>query len=924
MTVMSILETIVLGPLKLLFEIIFQLSNLAIQHPGLSIISLSLIMNILVLPLYKRADDMQEEARNIEKKLHDGVAHIKKTFSGDERMMILQAYYRQNNYKPTDALKGSVSLLLQIPFFMAAYNFLSNLADLQGATLGPIKDLGAPDGLIVIGGFAINLLPILMTLINVISSAIYLKGFPLKTKVQIYGMALFFLVFLYTSPSGLVFYWTLNNVFSLGKTIYYKLKNPQLVLRILISLFGIVALVFGLFFYKDTGVRKTLVIILGVVLQVVWLIPVFKSLLSKKIKPSDATPNKKLFIAGSLFMTVLVGALISSTLIADSPQEFVDVTYFYNPLWYVVSTVCLAAGTFLIWLRVFYWLATPKGKIAFERGVWILSVVMVVNYMFFGTNLGNISSSLQYDKNMYFTVLEYVVNTFVVLSIGVILYFVAKKWSKLATNVLMISAVAISVMCAINVFSIKQSVDKINLEPVDNPPHFRLSKTGQNVVVIMLDRGIGSYVPYIFNEKPELKDKFDGFTYYSNTISYGSNTNFGAPPLFGGYEYTPVEMNKRDDESLVSKHNEALMVMPVLFSENGYEVTMCDPTYANYSWTPDLSIYDDYPEINAYITKGKFIDDSQKADNITANNRNFFCYSFMKCMPLGLQIAMYDWGSYRRTDVVGQTNYSSQIATTQSTAKGYGKAFMDSYSTMANMSTMSVVTEDNVNTFMFISNDMTHDTNLLQAPDYTPSYYVDNTAYDAANTGRFTLDNGQTLPIISSSQMSHYHSNMAALIQIGNWLDYLKANDVYDNTKIIIVSDHGCAFYQMDALNFSDPSFTGANAQGFFPMLLVKDFNSTGFTTSDEFMTNADVPIIAMNGIIENPVNPFTGKPITDSEKYAHDQIIIVSTDWNVEKNNGNTFLPARWVSNSGNVWDKNAWKFYGNETVLKEHKLPS
>ena len=101
--------------------------------------------------------------------------NIKKTFSGDERMMILQAYYRQNNYKPTDALKGSVSLLLQIPFFMAAYNFLSSLADLQGTPLGPIKDLGAPDGLIVIGGFAINLLPILMTLVNGISRAIYLK-----------------------------------------------------------------------------------------------------------------------------------------------------------------------------------------------------------------------------------------------------------------------------------------------------------------------------------------------------------------------------------------------------------------------------------------------------------------------------------------------------------------------------------------------------------------------------------------------------------------------------------------------------------------------------------------------------------------------------------------------------------------------------
>ncbi len=923
MSIISILETLVIGPLKLLFEIIFQLSNLAIQHPGLSIISLSLIMNILVLPLYKRADDMQEEARNIEKKLHDGVAHIKKTFSGDERMMILQAYYRQNNYKPTDALKGSVSLLLQIPFFMAAYNFLSQLADLQGATLGPIKDLGAPDGLIVIGGFAINLLPILMTLINVISSAIYLKGFPVKTKVQIYGMAMFFLVFLYTSPSGLVFYWTLNNVFSLGKTIYYKIKNPQLVLRILISVFGIAAIAFGLFVYKDTGVRKILVIILGVVLQIVWLIPVVKSFLSKRVKATEAKPNKKLFTAGSLFMTVLVGGLVSSTLIADSPQEFVDVTFFYNPLWYVLSTFCLAAGTFLIWMRVFYWLATPKVKVAFERGVWILSIVMIVNYMFFGTKLGNISATLQYDKGMHFTIIEYVTNSLVVIAIGVIFYYIAKKWGKLVTSVLLISALAMSVMCAVNIVSIKKSVDKIDVNSAAATPHFNLSKTGQNVVVIMLDRGIGAYVPYIFNEKPELKEQFDGFTYYSNTISFGSSTNFATPALFGGYEYTPVELNKRDQESLVSKHNEALMVMPLLFSENGYQVTMCDPTYANYSWTPDLSLFDDYPDINTYITKGAFLDESQKQDNIIANNRNFFCYSLMKCMPLGLQYAMYDWGAYRRTDVVGQINYSSQIVSGMSTAKGYGRHFMDSYSALTNMSTMSVITDENVNTFMYISNDMTHDTNMLQAPDYVPAYEVDNTQYDAEHKDRFTLEDGRTLIMNHSTLMAHYHSNMAALIQIGNWLDFLKANDVYDNTKIIIVSDHGYAFSQVNELKFSDPAFSNTNAQGYFPMLLVKDFNSTGFTTSNEFMTNADVPILAMNGLIENPINPFTGKPINDSEKYAHDQVIIVSTEWSVEKNNGNTFLPARWVSVSSNIWDKNDWKFYDNTTVLKEHKFP-
>ena len=256
MSFFSILETLFIGPLKLIFEVIFSVANTFVENPGLSIIFLSLVMNILVLPLYRRADAMQEAARDIENKLNKGVTHIKKTFSGDERMMILQTYYRQNHYKPTDALHGSVSLLLEIPFFMAAYQFLSHLEILDGVLFGPIKDLSAPDGLIQIGGLAINLLPILMTSVNVISSALYLKGFPLKTKIQLYGMAAFFLVFLYTSPSGLVFYWTLNNVFSLVKTIFYKIKNPQKVLKFLTAIIGVGMVAFGGFIYETESIKR--------------------------------------------------------------------------------------------------------------------------------------------------------------------------------------------------------------------------------------------------------------------------------------------------------------------------------------------------------------------------------------------------------------------------------------------------------------------------------------------------------------------------------------------------------------------------------------------------------------------------------------------------------------------------------------------
>lgn len=915
MTFIAILETLFIGPLKILFELIYSFSKFIFQNSGLSIVSLSLLMNLLVLPLYKRADEMQEEARNIEKKLHDGVAHIKKSFSGDEKMMILQAYYRQNNYKPTDALKGSVSLLLQIPFFMAAYQFLSNLSSLQGTSLGPIKDLSAPDGLLVIGGFAINLLPIIMTLVNVISSAIYLKGFPAKTKVQIYGMALFFLVFLYTSPSGLVFYWTLNNVFSLFKTIYYKIKNRQRFLSILISLSGIVFIVLSFAVYSELPSSKYTLLVAGILMQFALVYPVIKAKFSKTKKEFTDTPNKKLFITGSLFLTTLVGVLISSTLIASSPQEFVDPTYFHNPLWHILSTLCLAAGLFMVWFRVFYWLATPKGKVIFERVVWILSGTFLINYMFFGTKLGVISSSLVYETGLSFKSSEKIINLFVVIACVIILYYIAAKWSKVASTVLIIAIVAIGAMSVVNVFTIKNSIDNMTVEDPTDIPQFQLSKDGQNVVVIMVDRGAGEYVPFIFNEKPELKEQFDGFTYYSNTISYGAHTNFAVSAIYGGYEYTPVEMNRRDDVSLEEKHNEALQLMPHLFTEEGYDVTVIDPPYGNYNNHTDLSVYDDYPDVNTYIAKGKFSDDTLKQLTIESNYRNFFCFSIMKCLPLYAQASLYSNGGYHN-------DYHPQKLSSLSTASGVIKDFRESIEVLRNLPTMSNVTDSSRNTFSFIYNDAPHKPALLQTPDYELADTVDNTEYDAEHADRFTLE-GNTIEMTTKTQIASYHSNMATFIEIGKWLDYLKENDVYDNTKIIIVSDHGYALHHYEDLEFAPGKDSHKNIEYYLPLLIVKDFNAEGFTVSDEFMTNADVPVIATDGLIENPVNPFTGQAINSDEKYAHDQFIILSDVFSVKKNDGNTFLPSAWAKVSEDAWVADNWSFYDEEVVLKEHSFP-
>lgn len=930
MSIFSILETIFIGPLKLIFEFIFHYAYTFLNDPALAIIVLSLMMNILVLPLYKRADAMQEEARDIENKLHKGVAHIKKSFSSDEKMMILQTYYRQNNYKPTDALKGSVSLLLEIPFFMAAYQFLSHLAVLDGASLGPISDLGKPDGLIVIGGLAINLLPILMTLINVISSALYLKGFPLKTKIQLYGMAAFFLVFLYTSPSGLVFYWTLNNLFSLVKTIFYKLKNPKKVISVILSVVGLAVFAFGVYIFGIIDLKKKIFIFaMGLLLELPLLLPIIKSKINFKEKSKAPAPDKKLFLAGSVFLTVLVGLLIPSALVASSPQEFVDVTYFHNPLWYIASTFCMAAGTFLVWLRVFYWLATPKGKVIFDKLIWVMSGVMIVNYMFFGTNLGIISSTLQYEKSIIFTNSEQLINLAVLFAVATVFFFIVSKWSKVVTGVLLSAIIALGGMSVVNMVKINSSVNSIKVNDTAYTPHFNLSTNGHNVVVIMLDRAMGEYVPYLLNEKPELKEQFDGFTYYSNTISYGAHTNFGVPAVMGGYEYTPVELNKRDTEPLVDKHNEALKLMPTLFNNNNYEVTLCDVPYANYKWIPDLSIFDDMPEVNTYITKGNFSDDAQKAQTIEQNYRNFFCFSVMKSMPVFAQPTLYNSGHYRRMATANNSNDTDESAETTQTmesttkASGYNQEFLDSYNVLKSLDNITTISDSDKNTFLFLYNDMTHTPTMLQAPDFTPQSFVDNTEYDKQYPDRFNL-NDNKINISEPKHMALYHTNMSALLRVGEWLDYLREQNVYDNTRIIIVADHGYGlYYHNEELDFSNKEDYYKNVEFYYPMLMVKDFNATGFNTSDEFMTNADVPILATKDLIENPVNPFTGKAINNNEKSAHEQLVITSDDWDVNKNNGTTYLPSGWASVSKNLRDRNNWKFYDREVVLQEHKLP-
>lgn len=838
---LHMLYLVFIYPIELLLEVVFAILYDIWWIPGFAIIGVSVVVNILMLPLYKRADLISDQERKKQEAMKPYVDKIRKSFKGDERFMILQTYYKKQSYKPVYALRSSLPLLLQIPFFIAAYHFLSNLNLLNGYDFFWIKDLGKPDGLFL----GLNILPILMTLINVINIVIYTKGSSRREKVQLYVMAFLFLILLYNSPSGLVIYWTMNNVFSLIKNIVIKEKREKRV------------------YLQKTDYAGSTVD-------------------GRKVRDINL-----LFVLGSLLMTILIGFLIPSSVIVSSPAEFVNLNAYKSPLQYVFKTGAISAGFFLVWIPIFYYLASQRARCILCGIIWVGGCVSLVDFLAFGKTDQFISSTLKYDEDLVFSPESITLNLIIVVAcviMATIIFWKKKKWVVTAYSVLLISALGLSLI------NITQSIVKLSditeqLKGEQPYSGFTLSKSGKNVVVIMLDRAVGLYVPFIMQEKPELMEQYSGFIYYPNTISHGTCTIIGAPVLFGGYEYTPEAMDARSDEKLVDKHDEALRVMPVLFSENGYKTTVYDAPLGRYNYVSDLSIFDEYPDIDAYSLKHRFMDPEVMTFVEKYRERTFFMYGIFKSAPLICQNIIYDEGEYWYPDTISYPDMD----------------LMDSIAILDQLIELTQIDDSATNTFMMMDNETPHEANMLQLPEYTLIGNINNRGMETSY--RYDEEGNE----IHLDGYYHYHVNIASLIRIGKWLEYLKANDVYDNTRIIVVSDHGASTGEFEDMILDDDT----DLMAFCPVLMFKDFDAEGYSICDDFMTNGDTPILAMNGIIDSPVNPFTGNPITNDDKNEHEQLTIYHpTDgFEPDKDKYTFFRPIdRWYRVHDNLYDISNW----------------
>lgn len=868
---MTFFYNLIIYPLYTIIEVAFTLIDKITHNEGIAVIGVSVAITLLCLPLYAVAEHWQEVERDTQNKMKAGLDRIKKAFSGDERYMMTTTFYKQHHYSPIMALRSSFGLLIQIPFFLAAYAYLSHSSDLLGESFLFIRDMGKPDALFSIESFSVNILPVAMTLINCISGVIYSKGHGLREKVQIFGMAALFLVVLYNSPAGLVLYWTFNNIFSLVKNIFYKLKNPLKSFWIFCCILCVPALLFVLFGFNTKAVYK---LIFCFVVVLVFTIPlilraiksIFHSFLFEIFKHNKTRTTIYLLSCALLF--ILSGLTIPASLISSSPIEFSGIGANPNPLGYITVTLMQAAGFFLFWPVCVYFLFNRKVQSVLALIMAFLSISAMVNAFVFMLNYGDISATLTFLNAVDFKTVSIpsLVNLFVLALIFVFVALtISKKEGKIFTYGFAIVTFAMIALASLNISTIKKEYNAFvatgSLNEVDIEPIFHLSKTGKNVAVFMLDRAESQFVTEMFTESPDFNETFSGFTFYPNTVSFNGHTMMGAPLVFGGYEYQPLEMNRRKDEPLYKKTNEAILMLPRIFTEQArMHATITDPSWANYSAYADLSITNAYAKIDGYQTIGKYSTAWYKThggenslDNTDAIlKHNLFIFSIFRESPVVLRELIYLKGKYWNSNgnLTSYTNVINNLAP------------LDFLSELTDFS------ENDEGSYLCMVNELSHSSIFMQAPDYTPVETVTN-----HGTSRFNNDTA-------------YHTNMAAFKRLAKWIHYLKENGVYDNTRIILVADHGRTTYEdcMEKADSLDDSIAGDRYKGrghFHPLLMMKDFGATGALKTDmAFMTNGDVPSLALEGIVEHPVNPFTNKEVPiDTSEIKKDGVVVTSSD---------------------------------------------
>ena len=198
----------IIGPIAGLMLRLLQGMYWLIPNYGIAIIALTLLMKILMFPIY------QKQIRTTKKMqaLQPQITALKEKHKSDAQKLQKEQMelFRKHKVNP---LSGCLTMLTTIPVFIALYATFAMAVELRGEPFfGWIQDLSAPDGafFIPLSSYVIpiNILPIAYAILMLWSTSQQAMAGPNATAMKI--MPLIFVFFFWSIASGVILYFVIS------------------------------------------------------------------------------------------------------------------------------------------------------------------------------------------------------------------------------------------------------------------------------------------------------------------------------------------------------------------------------------------------------------------------------------------------------------------------------------------------------------------------------------------------------------------------------------------------------------------------------------------------------------------------------------------------------------------------------------------
>jgi hypothetical protein len=450
---------------------------------------------------------------------------------------------------------------------------------------------------------------------------------------------------------------------------------------------------------------------------------------------------------------------------------------------------------------------------------------------------------------------------------GFILLILKRKYLiKNAGVFLSFSVIVSTSILLLTIYSFNFNPNKSSSYTEENKFSFSKDK---NILVFVLDGFQSGVFWEMINQEPELKKEFEGFTYYPNTTSVFAKTYPSIPLMLTGKVY---QKQQPITSFLDSAYEESLLSDMV---DSGWDVGLYPYVKNTIKFTPSI--------MNNYLDKVSLIEKS--AEYLQALDLTFFRsiphFAKVKLFK-NRKLVIHDDAVRYLENKEFFINSKIKNIRLPKPSKHVGLNFLHNIKT-------NLKTTSDKPVFRFYHLMMPH------AP------FVLNRNLEYGNYER--------------SFESYKNYSYASIKLMSGYLQELKESGVYDNSKIIILADHGGGDYSTNNYNPKTSEFlsTAKNAKpkaSGKPIFLLKDFNATEpMKISQKPVSLLDVaPTIAKSADVKfDNQGGFAIDELSEQQQRIRTYYYYKFTSWDSKY-----LQDFKIFEINGDVYDDNSWSEVG------------